>query len=134
MSRVARQLAKVAGKPGLCGAPIMVFDDFTAGVSDDVNYAETLSREVWGGDNPAFVAVASVVAVDRLREVACLYGFIRLKAAPTAIDNDLEELNLSVKGAALASKTDWLPAVEQLGGGVFLRFDEGVIEQRLSGL
>ena len=37
MSRFARQLAKVAWKPMLGGAPIMNFNDFTAGVREDVN-------------------------------------------------------------------------------------------------
>lgn len=94
---------------------------------DSKLYAETLEREAWGGEDPALAAIASVVAVHRLREVSCLYGFTRFEAAPTAIDGDLEELYLSVEGAALASETDWLPAVEQLGEGIFIRFDEAAI-------
>lgn len=37
MSRVARQLGKVAWKPKLGGAPVMKFNDFTASVKEDVN-------------------------------------------------------------------------------------------------
>lgn len=66
--------------------------------------------------------------MHRLREVACLYGFTRFDAAPTAIDGDLEELTVSVEGAALASELSWLPAVEQRGEGVFLRFDPAAME------
>jgi hypothetical protein len=67
------------------------------------------------------------VAVHRLREVACLYGFTRFEAAPTEIDGNLEELTLAVEGAALATELEWLPAIEQLGEGVFLRFDAEAI-------
>lgn len=92
-------------------------------------YAQTLNRDAWGDDNPALAPIASVVAVHRLREVACLYGFTRFEAAPTSIDGDLEELYLAVKGASLAVETEWLPAVEQLGEGIFIRFDEKVIAE-----
>ena len=37
LSRVTRELAKVAWKPKLGGAPIMNFNDFSAGVKEDVN-------------------------------------------------------------------------------------------------
>jgi hypothetical protein len=90
-------------------------------------HARTLDRADWDGERPRLAPIAAVVAVHRLREVACLYGFTRFEAAPTAIDGDLEELYLAVEGAALAAELDWLPAVEQLGEGVFLRFDENVL-------
>jgi hypothetical protein len=90
-------------------------------------FAETLARGAWGGGDPRLAPISSVVAVHRLREVACLYGFTRFEAAPTAIDGDLEELYLAVEGAALASELEWLPAIEQLGEGIFLRFDESAI-------
>ncbi|WP_375380986.1 DrmB family protein [uncultured Sphingomonas sp.] len=86
-------------------------------------HAQTLVRGDWGGDRPRLAPIASVVAVHRLREVSCLYGFTRFEAAPTAIDGNLEELYLAVEGAALAADLEWLPAVEQRGEGVFLRFD-----------
>jgi hypothetical protein len=86
-------------------------------------HARTLAREEWGGDRPRLAPIASAVAVHRLREVSCLYGFTRFEAAPTASDGNLEELYLAVEGAALASELDWLPAVEQLGEGIFLTFD-----------
>ena len=99
---------------------------------DSKLFAETLSREQWGGGEPRLSPIASVVAVHRLREVACLYGFTRFEAAPTAIDGDLEELFLSVEGAALASELEWLPAIEQLGEGIFLRFDDNEIKSWLA--
>ncbi len=73
-------------------------------------FARTLTREQWDGDRPRLSPIASAVAVHRLREVACLYGFTRFEAAPTAIDGDLEELYIAVEGAALAVDLEWLPA------------------------
>jgi hypothetical protein len=90
-------------------------------------HARTLTRADWDGEHGRLAPIASVVAVHRLREVSCLYGFTRFEAAPTAIDGDLEELTIAVEGAALAVDLDWLPAVEQLGEGVFLRFDPAVL-------
>lgn len=90
-------------------------------------HARTLLRHEWDGERARLAPIASAVAVHRLCEVACLYGFTRFEAAPTAIDGDLEELVLAVEGAALAADLDWLPAVEQRGEGIFLRFDADVI-------
>jgi hypothetical protein len=48
-------------------------------------YAQTLPRSVWG--DPTLdvdrSAIKNIVAVHRLREVSCLYGFTRFDAAPT---------------------------------------------------
>jgi len=95
--------------------------------SDARLHARTLTRADWNGERSRLSPIASVVAVHRLREVACLYGFTRFEAAPTATDGDLEELTIAVEGAALAHELTWLPAVEQLGEGVFLRFDPQAI-------
>jgi Domain of unknown function (DUF1998) len=90
-------------------------------------HAETLSRDAWGKNDKRLSGIASVVAVHRLREVSCLYGFTRFEAAPTAIDGDIEEINISVDGASLASELTWLPAIEQFGEGIFLTFDSAQI-------
>lgn len=90
-------------------------------------HAETLTRDAWGGDDARLSGIASVVAVHRLREVSCLYGFTRFEAAPAAIDGDIEEISISVDGAPLASELTWLPAIEQFGEGVFLTLDPGMI-------
>jgi hypothetical protein len=72
-----------------------------------------------------------VVAVHRLREVSCLYGFTRFEAAPTTADGDLEDIQLAVRGAPLAQDADWLPAIEQFGEGIFIHFDEAAIGEWL---
>ena len=102
-------------------------DEIGTDAPDAKLHARTLARSAWDGDRPRLAPIAAVVAVHRLREVSCLYGFTRFDAAPTAIDGNLEELTLSVQGAALATELDWLPAVEQRGEGLFLRFDAAVI-------
>lgn len=103
-----------------------------ADLPDAKLHARTLARAEWDGARARLAPIASAVAVHRLREVSCLYGFTRFEAAPTAIDGDLEELTLAVDGAALATTLEWLPAVEQRGEGVFLRFDPAAIRAWLA--
>jgi Domain of unknown function (DUF1998) len=73
----------------------------------------------------------SLVAVHRLREVVCLYGFTRFEPAPLATD-DLEDVGLAVSGAPLAQTPEWLPAVEQFGEGFFLQFSPDALADWLS--
>ncbi len=112
------------------------FDTFASGSAEiGVNhpssklYAETVPRAVWA--NPSldldFSGVKDLVAVHRLREVSCLYGFTRFEAAPTSTDGDIEDVQLSVRGAPISRDADWLPAIEQSGEGVFIHFDEALI-------
>ena len=85
-------------------------------------HAETLARDVWDPDrDPELAGIGAIVAVHRLREVACIYGFTRFEPAPLAND-DLEDVGLAVRGAPLGQSPDWLPAVEQFGEGVFIQF------------
>jgi hypothetical protein len=49
--------------------------------------------------NPLSRGIRNLVIVHRLREVSCLYGFTRFEVAPTAADNDLEDVYLAVDGA-----------------------------------
>lgn len=97
-------------------------------------YAQTLERGRWAGSSPGIdlAAIKSVVAVHRLREVSCLYGFTRFEAAPTSADGELEDIQLAVHGAPIARDADWLPAIEQFGEGIFIQFDEAAIAQWLS--
>ncbi|TNC74575.1 DUF1998 domain-containing protein [Rubellimicrobium roseum] len=72
--------------------------------------------------------LAMVVRVDRLREVACLYGFTRLDAAPSATESELDEITLATKGAPLEREPTWFPTVEQFGEGIFIRLDSAAIQ------
>lgn len=96
-------------------------------------YAETLRRDEWYESvSRKLDAVNGVVAVHRLREVMCLYGFTRFEPALNAADGDLEDIQLAVTGAPIAQHSDWLPAIEQFGEGIFINFDPGAIEVWLS--
>lgn len=87
-------------------------------------HAETLAPGSWGVSTQYDLSgLESVVAVHRLREVSCLYGFTRFEPAPLAGDGDFEEIRLAVNSAPLAAEISWLPAVEQFGEGIFLKFD-----------
>jgi hypothetical protein len=96
-------------------------------------YGETLPREEWAEDvGRGLGVIRGVVAVHRLREVMCLYGFTRLEPAPTTADADLEDIQLAVSGAPIAQHADWLPAIEQFGEGIFVHFDPARIENWIS--
>ncbi|MBB4287232.1 DUF1998 domain-containing protein [Roseospira goensis] len=107
------------------------FDVFACGrphIGEDTRqarlFAETLSRVTWDPDSdPICSGIQALIAVHRLREVSCLYGFTRFEAARTAFDDELEDIQLKVDGAPLSSDLDWLPAVEQFGEGLFFHFD-----------
>ncbi len=94
-------------------------------------FAQTLDRARWdlSGLGIDLSCIESVVAIHRLREVSCLYGFTRFEAAPTPHDGNLEEIVLAVDSAPLAIDAPWFPAIEQLGEGIFLKFSSPRIEQ-----
>ncbi|GJE42623.1 DUF1998 domain-containing protein [Methylobacterium soli] len=97
-------------------------------------YAQTLARSDWDdGSWASLKFVQALVAVHRLREVSCLYGFTRFEAAPTAADGDIEDISLAVHGAPIARATDWLPACEQFGEGLFVHVDSDAIATWLNG-
>jgi hypothetical protein len=96
-------------------------------------YAQTLPRGAWEDPDAGLdlSLIRNVVAVHRLREVSCLYGFTRFEAAPTSADGDLEDIQLAVHGAPISRDADWLPAIEQFGEGIFIHFDNGAIRRWL---
>jgi hypothetical protein len=97
-------------------------------------YAQTLTREAWANATTEIdlSAIKNIVAVHRLREVSCLYGFTRFEAAPTSADGELEDVQLAVRGAPISRDADWLPAIEQFGEGIFIHFHEVRIGQWLA--
>jgi hypothetical protein len=74
------------------------------------------------GDLPA--GVARVVVVPKLREVIAQIGFTRLEPVTPDVQG---EYDLGVKTAALGLTTNWLPASEIRGEGVFLELDEAAV-------
>lgn len=61
-----------------------------------------------------------VVLVHRLREVRALVGFTRFEAPLVTLDG---ELDLNPSQATLAHHTQWVPAVENHGEGIFFALD-----------
>lgn len=64
--------------------------------------------------------ITDVRKVTRLREVRALYGFSRLEGASGA------ESNLC---ALAPTRTNWLPAIQVIGEGIFIAFDRGKLAQ-----
>jgi hypothetical protein len=109
------------------GRPLIGVDS-----SDAYLHAATLPRAVWDPDgDPDLAGIGGIVAVHRLREVVCLYGFTRFEPAPLAND-DLEDVGLAVRGAPLGQTPDWLPSIEQFGEGVFVQFSPEALANWLS--
>ena len=111
------------------------FDVFASGrpeigvnLPDAKLYAQTLPTEIWRDQHEGvdLSPIAGLVAVHRLREVSCLYGFTRFEAAPSG-EGDFEDIQLAVRGAPISQGADWLPAIEQFGEGLFIHFDEARI-------
>jgi hypothetical protein len=96
-------------------------------------YAQTLPHDAWAIPNAGLdlSVIRNLVAVHRLREVSCLYGFTRFEAAPTGADGEIEDIQLAVRGAPISRDADWLPAIEQFGEGIFVHFDEEAIARWL---
>jgi MrfA Zn-binding domain len=68
--------------------------------------------------------VRRVVVAPKLREVRAQVGFTRLEASTPNLQG---EFDLSVRSAPLGLTTDWLPAVEIRGEGVFVELDEEAV-------
>ena len=98
-------------------------------------HAETLDNDEWR-DNALIDTsfIESLVKVHRLCEVSCLYGFTRIEPAPFPFDEIQEDITLEVQGQSLADKVSWLPAMEQFGEGIFLKFNIASIHKRIGAL
>lgn len=69
--------------------------------------------------------IERVVLVHKLREVSAQIGFTRFESGVTDIEG---ELDLNVQRAPLASRYEWLPAVENHGEGIFLALDKDKVQ------
>jgi hypothetical protein len=131
-----------AGLTANGGVPIKIaeFDAFASGqplIGQDSRtsllHAETLPVATWRKPSHYDLGgIESVVAVHRLREVNCLYGFTRFEPAPLSGEGDFEEIRLALNSAPLAAEINWLPAVEQFGEGIFLKFDPQAVHAWLA--
>ncbi|MDX2375192.1 DUF1998 domain-containing protein [Microbacterium sp. LRZ72] len=67
--------------------------------------------------------ICDVVAVDRIRKANAFIGFTRIDALDRVGDDAAR-----IAPIGLSDKPKWTPATEDRGEGVFLRFDEEVVE------
>jgi hypothetical protein len=125
---VANPATPVASSPKVAEFDILASGKDVIGINsiDSRLHAKTLKDDEWRSGDILERLLSRVVAVKRLTEVTCLYGFTRLEPAPVASDGSLEEVLLAVEGASLG-EADWLPAIEQNGEGIFLQFDPAVV-------
>lgn len=103
--------------------------------ADALLHAATLPRSAWDKtkeDAPLLAGVQALVAVHRLREVVCLYGFTRFENSPPMSDDELEDVGLAVRGAPLGSAPDWLPAIPQYGEGLFIQLSPDAVARWLN--
>lgn len=72
-----------------------------------------------------------VVLVHRLREVIAQIGFTRFEGYLSNIEEEeeVENLSINVRLAKLDFQTDWVPAIENKGEGVFIGFRKEAIEE-----
>jgi hypothetical protein len=66
------------------------------------------------------IKIASVLLLERLREVNALLGFTRVEAPEEAT----EQNERPPRAALCRAAPDWVPATEVHGEGIFIRFDE----------
>ena len=71
-------------------------------------------------------AIARLVLASKLREVAAQIGFTRLEPVTPDVQG---EYDLEVELAPLGLTTDWLPASEIRGEGVFIELDETAVRE-----
>lgn len=69
--------------------------------------------------------IARVVLAHRLREVRVQLGFTRIEAPAPNLQG---EYDLGVTTAPLGLQTDWLPASEVRGEGIFIQLDENAVQ------
>lgn len=77
------------------------------------------NRSLDGLPDSLKASVDRIVLVHRLREVRAQVSFTRFEAPFSDIDG---ELQLDVAPAALGLETDWFPAIETKGEGIFISF------------
>lgn len=100
------------------------------GYEDDVPvdpnfHARRLPDHVWRNGSHD-LKIASVVQLHRLRIVAALAGFTRFESETPDIHGEYES---DVKRAKISRETNWYPAIEVRGEGLFVQIDANAIQE-----
>ena len=102
-----------------CGQPTIGKNEH-----DSVFYAEDYPKDQWKTDLTK--DLERVVIVHRLREVTALVGYTRFDYISPDIDG---EFDLNLRPAKLGINTNWIPAIENKGEGLFLQFSKDAVDQ-----
>ncbi len=102
-----------------CGQPIIGRNEH-----DSVFYAEEYPRSAWNDELTR--RLQRVVIVHRLREVTALVGYTRFDYISPDIDG---EFDLNLRPARLGVNSNWLPASENKGEGLFLQFHKDRVDE-----
>jgi hypothetical protein len=97
-----------------CGQPVIGKNEHDSGF-----HAEECSIAHW--PERYRERVDRVLVVHRLREVAALVGYTRFDYLSPDIDG---EYDLELRTGQLGLNTNWIPAVENKGEGVFIQFNK----------
>lgn len=92
------------------------YEALTRGRVEDSRAQDFVSVPAEANSSEASEWFTRIMEVRRLREVRALSGFSRVMPATAAADGTIAPL--------VAQPTDWLPAIEVRGEGVFVQFDE----------
>jgi len=65
--------------------------------------------------------IDNVIAIDRLTVVTAMVGFTRLTAPTKYDDENMAPLS--------KTKKDWYPAIEQHGEGIFIKFNQNILDR-----
>ncbi len=76
-------------------------------------------------------SIDRIVLVHRLREVMALIGFTRFEAAMPNIEGEIDDLAINIRRANLDFEPKWVPAIENLGEGVFISIRKEAVHQWL---
>ena len=87
-------------------------------------YAEEYPKAHWKTDLTG--DLERVLVVHRLREVTALVGYTRFDYISPDIDG---EFDLDLRPAKLGINTNWIPAIENKGEGLFLQFSKDAVDQ-----
>ena len=88
-------------------------------------FARVLPSREW--ERPWMAGIERVLLVERLREVAALVGFTRFESISP--DAETGDLPAATRRARISRQSEWVPAIENRGEGIFVQFGSGALAQ-----
>ncbi len=108
-------------------------DEYRVFCTGRYNRPEDVQFRIEPSDVPPFLEeyLEDVILVKRLREVLALRGFRRITPEPPTVDDERFTGYHLVKDCVPLGDTDlnWLPAIELLGEGIFIRLKEDALRK-----